>query len=346
MSRIVKSKKPKNNDLEKINYMSNDNNTNDLLEGEVKNKVSKKRSKGFWIKTIAYLLVPIIASTISTIHVVRFFSIPTPENYYWLAIYTAVAFEVGALASLASVNSMTKLKSIKFSVWFIFVTLTAYQCMGNSFYAYDVISTKMQQTPDLLNNWAELLWMSDFLEDNLIAIKRAFSWVAGGFLPVLSLFFLHILTEHLKQDEEGLEEKKHKDKESDYSNNEGIISETEKDIEEIEPDKKEDEISFPKFLEKKRKEVEESRGVFLPMLELLFNKGDIKKGDELPSYFNFENLVKEQLPESLGSTKTFLILCNYLNITELSNKKRIALKSYEKSKEILDEYLTFNNDEN
>jgi hypothetical protein len=74
-----------------------------------------------------FVLLYLLTSIISTIHVIDFFKL---SNADWLAITLAVAFEVGAAASLASIIALKKMnKSI---VWALFFVLTAMQAMGNT----------------------------------------------------------------------------------------------------------------------------------------------------------------------------------------------------------------------
>ena len=88
-----------------------------------------KLVKGFILTTMIGLYV--IVSLISTLHVIEFFEMSNPR---WLAISLAVAFEIGAAASLASIIVLEK--TSKFLVWSLFLLLTAMQMQGNMFYAY------------------------------------------------------------------------------------------------------------------------------------------------------------------------------------------------------------------
>ena len=94
-----------------------------------------KTPKLFWLIVTAFLLVPLIVSVVSTIHVINFFEL---SNFRGLAITLAIAFEVGALSALAGLVALDKIN--KNVVWFIFVILTMYQMIGNVYFAYDFIS--------------------------------------------------------------------------------------------------------------------------------------------------------------------------------------------------------------
>ena len=91
--------------------------------------MTKKATHVFIITTFVtlYLLVSII----STIHVIDFFLMSNPK---WLAISLAIAFEVGAAASLASIITLDKMN--KGIVWGLFILLTLMQAMGNTYYTY------------------------------------------------------------------------------------------------------------------------------------------------------------------------------------------------------------------
>lgn len=134
----------------------------------------------------AFVLLYIITSLISTIHVIDFFRLSNPE---WLAISLAVAFEVGAAASLASLVVLDKMN--KFIVWSLFITLTLVQAMGNTFYAYSHLNN--------FNQWIELFGLVD---EDLIYQKRILSIISGAILPLVSLGFIKSLVDYIKPDED------------------------------------------------------------------------------------------------------------------------------------------------
>jgi hypothetical protein len=132
-----------------------------------------------------FVLLYILTSCISTIHVIDFFRISNPE---WLAITLAIAFEVGAAASLASIIAMKKMN--KGIVWALFITLTAMQAMGNTYFAY----------VHLVNyqSWVELFGLID---EEIITQKRILSIVSGAILPLVALGFIKSLVDYIKPDE-------------------------------------------------------------------------------------------------------------------------------------------------
>ena len=136
--------------------------------------------KYFIISTFVtlYLLVSII----STIHVISFFELSNPQ---WLAISLAIAFEIGAAASLASLITLDKMN--KGIVWGLFIILTFMQAMGNTYYAYINLEN--------FQGWIELFGLS---EEDLIYQKRILSIVSGAILPVIALGFIKSLVDYIK----------------------------------------------------------------------------------------------------------------------------------------------------
>ena len=138
----------------------------------------------------------IIVSTISTIHSIEFFKLSNP---LWLAVSLAIAFEVGAMASLAGLVILDKAN--KNIIWALFITLTLMQCMSNVYYCY----TNLQD----YTSWSELFGLVDETE---ILQKRVISLVEGVFLPLISLGFIKSLIDYLRPEVEKIEQ--HKEEES------------------------------------------------------------------------------------------------------------------------------------
>ena len=143
-----------------------------------------------------YLMVSII----STIHVVDFFELSNP---YWLAVTLAIAFELGAAASLASLIVMDKMN--KTLVWALFITITLMQMQGNMYYAFKNISD--------YSTWSQLF---NLIEEDPIYQKRILAFVSGAILPLVALGFIKSLVDYIKptkveetvtQTEESLEER-------------------------------------------------------------------------------------------------------------------------------------------
>jgi len=151
----------------------------------------KNKKTLFWVILSSFLLIPLIVSVISTIHVINFFEI---SNNRGLAIALSLSFEIGALSALAGLVVLNKIN--KNVIYFIFILLTMYQMMGNTYYAYDIISQKMLTNPDLIKNWAELF---NFDIEDSVVMKRIIAIISGAVLPIVSLCFLDLSVDYIKK---------------------------------------------------------------------------------------------------------------------------------------------------
>ena len=311
-------------------------------------EIKKNNSKIVWAIIISFLLVPLVVSVVSTIHVINFFSL---SNGFSLALTLAIAFELGALSALAGLVAMGKIN--KNVVWFIFVLLTIFQINGNTYYAYDVLTQKMIEQPDLIKNWAELFGLA---EEDPIFIKRIIALISGGILPIVSLAFLDLLVDYIRKTfgidenkkesvEEVVEEKKTEVESEPVESikKEEVVEENlEEKLEEITSDgniELHEEEDFQKILDEKKKRLDNMREPNMDMLSVLYDNGNINQGSELPSYNDFVNKLEKD-KYSQKEINLFLTLCNYLEIFKVSNTQKIALKSYEEAKETLSNYLT------
>lgn len=162
-----------------------------LLNSKVK---KDKLLHGFIITTFVSLYL--IVSVISTIHVIEFFSLSNPQ---WLSISLAIAFEIGAAASLASLIVLDKMN--KSLVWGLFIILTCMQMMGNTYYAF----TNLKD----YQSWVELFGLVD--EDPLYQ-KRILSIISGAILPLVALGFIKSLVDYIRpaiEDDVNIHEQPH-----------------------------------------------------------------------------------------------------------------------------------------
>jgi hypothetical protein len=134
----------------------------------------------FIISTFVSLYL--IVSVISTIHVIDFFLLSNPK---WLAISLAIAFEIGAAASLASLIVLNKMNKVL--VWALFIILTAMQMMGNTYYAYTQLNN--------FQSWVELFGL---IEEDPITQKRILAIISGSILPLIALGFIKSLVDYIK----------------------------------------------------------------------------------------------------------------------------------------------------
>ena len=165
------------------------------------------KNKGIHLFIIStFVLLYLVVSVISTIHVVDFFEITNPK---WLSIFLAIAFEIGAAASLASIIVLDKMN--KFIVWSLFFVLTAMQAIGNTYFAYTHLSD--------FTAWSELFGLS---EEDPIFQKRILAVISGAILPLVSLGFIKALVDYIRPGDNSTEEK-----------NQKTITESQEKIEEI-----------------------------------------------------------------------------------------------------------------
>jgi hypothetical protein len=102
-----------------------------------------------------------------------------------------------------------------------------------------------------------------------------------------------------------------------------------------------DDENFERVVLEKKKKLENLKEPYLNLLLLLYKGGEIVPGDTLPSYVEFQNIIpKNQYTES--QIKSFLTLCNYLNIFKISGTHKVALKSYGEAINSLNNYLNWN----
>lgn len=175
----------------------------------MKNKLVHRFIIGTFVSL--YLLV----SVISTIHVIEFFKLSNP---YWLSVSLAIAFELGAAASLASLIILDKMN--KTLVWMLFGTITLMQMQGNMYYAF----VHMEN----FQGWSELFGL---IEEDIIYQKRVLSAVSGAILPLVALGFIKSLVDYIKPESESLIK-------------EEVREEDIKETEEVQPKAKEEKFSY------------------------------------------------------------------------------------------------------
>lgn len=133
-----------------------------------------------------FILLYLFTSIISAIHVVSFFDM---ANVTAMAVALAVAFELGAAASLASIIVLDKMN--KWIVWSLFIVLTAMQAMGNAYNAYINLEN--------FRGWIELFGLTDQPE---IAQKRILAIISGAIIPIVALGFIKALVDYVKPTKE------------------------------------------------------------------------------------------------------------------------------------------------
>lgn len=120
------------------------------------------------------------------IHVIEFFEL---SNSPTLAITLAIAFEVGAAASLASIIVLEKMN--KTIVWGLFIILTLIQMMGNTFFAFVHLEN--------FQGWVDLFALNQI---DPLAQKRILAIISGAVLPIVALGFIKALVDYIRPSDE------------------------------------------------------------------------------------------------------------------------------------------------
>ena len=123
-----------------------------------------------------------LVATISMINSVAFFDLSHSGLMSWSL---AIGFEIGAAASLAAIIILDKTN--KQMVWGLFLLLTSFQMMANSFHAFINLENYM--------GWIELFGLE---EAEPIYQKRILSIVSGAILPLVALGFIKSLVDYIK----------------------------------------------------------------------------------------------------------------------------------------------------
>jgi len=145
-----------------------------------------------------FILVPLLSSIISTVHLVDFFYLGNPS---WISYTIAVSIEVGAVASFLTLSILSKLN--KTIVWGMFFILFFMQVIGNVYFSYDWVSLKISQDPTWLNNFREMMEFFIYKVD-MKTSKMILSLLIGVPIPLISVFLLKSTTDYLGTDSEPL----------------------------------------------------------------------------------------------------------------------------------------------
>ena len=130
-----------------------------------------------------------LVATISMINSVAFFDLSHSGLMSWSL---AIGFEIGAAASLAAIIILDKTN--KTMVWSLFLLLTAFQMMANSFHAFINLEDYM--------GWIELFGLE---EEEPIIQKRILSIVSGAVLPLVALGFIKSLTDYIRPEDSNID---------------------------------------------------------------------------------------------------------------------------------------------
>ena len=171
----------------------------------------------------SYLLLYIIVAIVSLISSIHFFNL---AHQGWMSTVLACSFEIGQMACLF--GALTRRKKGFDIVWIMFVILTLFQCMANTYAAYVGLGEYI--------SWSELFGLTEM---EPIDQKRIIAGISGAILPLIALGFIKCLTDYLNSNEQQKEEKKEEIKvEKTDTPKPNIITEKELDEEEFDEDEK------------------------------------------------------------------------------------------------------------
>ena len=153
-------------------------------------ETTKNRLVHLGIITIFCSLYFLVA-TISMINSVAFFDLAHQGAMNWSL---AIGFELGAAASLAAIIILDKTN--RFMVWTLFLLLTAFQMMANSYHAFINLDAYM--------GWIELFGLEEM---EPLAQKRILAIVSGAVLPIVALGFIKSLVDYIRPEKEEVKTK-------------------------------------------------------------------------------------------------------------------------------------------
>ena len=140
----------------------------------------------------SFLLVPFLASIISSWHVVKFFALGDPS---WMSVLLAATIEIGSISSLIALSVLSKIR--KSMVYFMFSVLLVVQLVGNIYSVFDYVNIQLVTHPNWLANFVELL-TPIFGKIAPATYKFILSLFIGIPIPLISLSFLKSLVDYLE----------------------------------------------------------------------------------------------------------------------------------------------------
>ena len=149
-----------------------------------------KRNIIKYVSCSAFGLLYVLVACISLICSVEFFRLAHAGTMSWVL---AIGFELGAMCCLLSTLILPKEKQAL--VWLMFVLLTLFQMMGNTYAAYSAL--------DNFQGWIELFGLEE-LEP--IAQKRVLACISGAILPLVALGFVRTMVNVLQPKKDAVAE--------------------------------------------------------------------------------------------------------------------------------------------
>lgn len=140
----------------------------------------------------AFIIVPIISSIISALHIVDFYTLGNPT---WLAVALAIAIELGSIASFLTLSILDKLN--KGIVWTVFIILFFMQVVGNMYFSYNYIAEMIKTSPGWIDSFKSMIefFLGEMdLPDVIMYLTIIIAWP----IPIVSVFLLKSAIDYLK----------------------------------------------------------------------------------------------------------------------------------------------------
>lgn len=191
-----------------------------------------------------YILVAVISLICST----EFFALAHSGVMSWVL---AIGFEIGAMSCLLSTLILPRSKQAL--VWIMFVILTLFQCMSNTYMAYAHLEN--------FSDWIELFGLNEL---ETMSQKRILASISGAILPLVALGFIRIMVNILgsneqEQNTQEIEEPENEPLIFDASNE--VKNEPNKVVEQKEtPETKDNEVKQNDIANKPKEDKEEEIG--------------------------------------------------------------------------------------
>ena len=164
--------------------------------------MNEKITKRIFITLFALLYMSV--ALVSTYHAVAFFGL---ANVSWIAVMLAITFEIGQAAVLFSIltNATGKRKILP---WFLMITLTLVQVLGNVYSSYKYLITNSES---LLRYFKEPIFVWMELPDAQANV--ILTYIIGAILPIVSLLMTGMVTSYLGKSEQDTVPEKNVEKE-------------------------------------------------------------------------------------------------------------------------------------
>ncbi len=143
------------------------------------------------IVIISFLLVPFSSATISAFHLEKFLAL---GNHTYLSISSAITYEIANISAMLIFVILERIK--KSLVWISFIILIIMQIIGNIYYSFDFVYTKMVADETWVNNYFKIMSVITNVSDNNILIF-ILSVIIGAPVPIIAILLTKSVADYL-----------------------------------------------------------------------------------------------------------------------------------------------------